>query len=158
MTKVFLPVKSNLSELVKGLKYRINSVELPGGINTSCIEWLGETDKDAFEVLAPRLAAQKDRPAIDGAKDWLNKLLEDGPMKSVKVKEASKESPHAWMTIRRAATELKIQSKKRGRFHGSAWWWMTEEQAAIPENPIEQVHGDTPDGDHEDAQTGKPTK
>ena len=50
---VFLPVKSNLAEPRKGLKYRINSVELPDGISTSCIEWLGETDKDAFEVLAP---------------------------------------------------------------------------------------------------------
>ncbi|MCH8187619.1 MAG: hypothetical protein IIB66_02770 [Proteobacteria bacterium] len=71
MSKYFLPVKWNLSEPVKGLKYRINSVELPGGISTSCIEWLGETDKDAFEVLALRLTAQKDRPAIDGAKEWL---------------------------------------------------------------------------------------
>lgn len=155
MSKYFLPVKWNLSEPVKGLKYRINSVELPGGISTSCIEWLGETDKDAFEVLAPRLAAQKDLPAIDGAKDWLNKLLEEGPVKSEKVKEASKESPHAWMTIRRAAAELKIQSIKRGPFHGSTWWWMTKEQTEIAENPDEQVHAE---GDHEDAQTGKPLK
>jgi hypothetical protein len=155
MSRVFLPVKSNLAEQVNGLKYRIISVELPGGINTSCIEWLGETDKDAFEVLAPRLTTQKDRPAIEGAKDWLDRLLKKGPMKSVKVKESSKESPHAWMTIRRAAAELKIQSIKRGPFFGSCWWWMTEDQAAVEENPNEQVQAE---GDHEHAQTGKPTK
>ena len=76
-------------------------------------------------------------------------------MKSEKVKEASKESPHAWMTIRRAAAELKIQSIKRGPFHGSTWWWMTKEQTEIAENPDEQVQAE---GDHEDAQTGKPLK
>jgi hypothetical protein len=35
---------------------------------------------------------------------------------------------------------------------------MTEEQAAIPENPDEQVQADTPEGDHEHAQSGKSTK
>jgi hypothetical protein len=59
------------------------------------------------------------------------------------------------MTIRRAAAELKIQSIKRGPFFGSCWWWMTEEQAAIEENPNEQVRSE---GDHDDAQTAKPTK
>ena len=158
MTKVFLPVKSNLSEKVKGLEYRITSVELPGGIKTSRIEWLGETDKDAFDVLGPRVNSPKDRPAIEGAMDWLDKLLADGPVKAAAVKESATESPHAWMTVRRAAAELKIQSIKRGPFHGSTWWWMTEKQAAIPENPGEHVQANAPEGDHEHAQTDKPTK
>jgi hypothetical protein len=155
MSKVFLPVKSNLSQPVKGLKYRIISVDLKGGISTSCIEWLGETDKDAFDVLAPRVTTQKDRPAIDGAEDWLNEILKEKPVKALDVKAAAKECPYSWSTIRRAAIELKIKPKRRGFGYGSKWWWMTEEQAAKPEYPDEQVQTEV---DQEDAQTKEPKK
>lgn len=128
--KLFLPVKSNLAKPVPGLTYKIIGIDLPGGINTSRVEWTGETDKQASDVLTISRLAGQDTTALTGAKEWLLEILSDGPLPASEVKTAAKNTPYTPSKIRRAADAIGIKSIKRGQFYKSKWYWMTPEQAA----------------------------
>jgi hypothetical protein len=129
---LFLPVKSNVAPIEDGgLVYRVAGKSLPDGIETSCIEWIAQTDVEADDALRQ----QQERgtaPKLAEAIDFLQDQLQHGSKRQQEIEAEAKCSGIAWATVRRAKTELDIQSYK-DRFSGG-WCWCSREQLAARES------------------------
>ena len=141
---LFLPVKSNLSEPIRGLKYQIRGCEIGKGIHTSVVEWLDETDKSADELMSVPDHEQARTPAVREAEEFLQQALRDGPVKAKELFQHGNEAGITKISLKRAKTILGIESRKRGFGKYSDWQWMTPEQAAIPEYPGDKGDQTTP--------------
>ena len=116
-----------------GLTYKIVSATIAGGIETSCIEWTGQTDIKADEALIQR---HDSSPRMLEAMSFLEDQLMDGPKRQTEIDQARKLAGHTEGTIKRARKEMNIKSHK-DRFSGG-WKWYTQEQFALKteqENP-----------------------
>jgi hypothetical protein len=123
---LMLPVKSNVAKKQNGLVYQIRSAIVAGNIETSCIEWTGETSLDADEVLSTQ-AAYKSAPRKSDAIEFLEDILKDGPVSLIEISEAAEKQGIAWATVRRASVDLKIEPIKEKKFQGK-WIWHTPAQ------------------------------
>jgi len=116
--RVMLPVKNNYMRKSSGVAYRlaergvsIESEDVP----MPFIDWQGESDLDADEVLA----APKKSEALSNAKAFLKDLLAKGPCDASDVSEAAATASISPRTLARAKAELGVESsKKSGR-----WEW-----------------------------------
>ena len=125
---MLLPVKSNVAPGdIGGLIYRIAGKTIAGNIETSCIEWIGQTDIEANEVLSQQQARIRSSKLMD-AMEFLKQQLENGPKRQAEIMELGEAQSHAPRTIKRAKKELKLVSHK-DRFSGG-WKWYTAEQFA----------------------------
>lgn len=124
---MLLPVKSNVAPKMGGLTYKIVSVTIAGNIETSCIEWTGQTDIAADEALAAQ-AAKTSAPKKNDAITFLNEALNDGPVSVEEISNAAGKQGITWSTVRRAYDELGIEAIKEKKFQGK-WLWHTPEQA-----------------------------
>ena len=119
--RLFLPLKNNIGKDESGLAFGIESHQLPGGIETSCIAWEAEAvTVKADEALVPEGSAE-DRTERQEAAEWLQKALADGPLSAQAVKEQAEQAGIAWATVRRAKDTLGIKPAKT-RFDGG-WEW-----------------------------------
>ncbi len=121
---MLLPVKSNVAPKMGGLTYKIVSVTVAGNIETSCIEWTGQTDIAADEALAAKTSAPKKNDAID----FLNEALKDGPASVDDIYKGAEKVGITRSTVRRAYDDLGIEAIKEKKFQGK-WLWHTPEQA-----------------------------
>ena len=124
---MFLPVKSNVAPKMGGLTYQIVSKTIECGIETSCIEWTGQTDIEADEALAA-LAARTSAPKKNDAIEFLTDALKDGPVSVDDIKSTSEKHGITWSTVRRAYDYLDIEAIKEKKFQGK-WLWHTPKQA-----------------------------
>jgi putative DNA primase/helicase len=124
---LLLPVKNNLAPLGRGLVYDIKNTTIRDSIETSFIEWTGETDIEADEVLAV-VQQRTSSPALHDAKAFLKDQLKNGPKRQVDIEAAAEleKDKFSVTTVKRAKKELGIQSRK-DRFT-SGWKWYTKEQ------------------------------
>lgn len=125
---MMLPVKSNVAPDIGGLTYRIIGSTIGDGIETSCIEWLDQTEVEADEALASQ-AARHSAPKKFDAIDFLNNVLKNGPLSVDEIDAAAKAEDIAWATVRRAYDALGIEAIKEKKFQGK-WLWHTPDQAA----------------------------
>lgn len=125
---MMLPVKNNVAPKQGGLTYKIVSKTIECGIETSCIEWTGETDQNADDALnGPR--APKKNDAID----FLSDILKDGPVSVDEINERAIKVGIAWATVRRASDDMGILPIKEKKFQGKWIWHTPEQQAEINE-------------------------
>jgi hypothetical protein len=61
-----------------------------------------------------------ERTALDDAKEFLREELADGLVMAKQVFKDAREAGHAEITVRRAKTELRVQSEKQG---SEGWAW-----------------------------------
>jgi putative DNA primase/helicase len=123
---LWLPVKSNVARGdIGGLSYRIVSATVCEDIETSAVEWTGQTDVDADDVLS-QSQASRNSTKLDEAMDFLEEQLRDGGKREPDIKESSEEEGHSWTTVKRAKKELGLVSDKT-RFTGG-WKWYTKDQ------------------------------
>ena len=116
--RILAMLKSNLSTESSGAAYRIrsNHDELP------VIEWEpGPVD------IAPEDLLGHDSGDIrrerDEAIQWLSAELSHGPVGSKRIQQLAKDAGHAWRTVLRAKSDLKVQSR-RTPGPKSVWeWW-----------------------------------
>lgn len=125
---LMLPVKSNVAPKMGGLTYKIVSATIAGNIETSCIEWTGQTDVEADDALASQ-AAKSSAPKKNDAIEFLTETLKDGPVLMDDIKSAADQLGITWSTIRRAYDDLDILAIKEKKFQGK-WLWHTPEQQA----------------------------
>ena len=111
-----------------GLTYRITGATIADGIETSCIEWTGQTDIEADEALAQQQARHSAPKKFD-AIDLLKTILKSGPVSVDEINGAAESDDIAWATVRRAYDALNIEAIKEKKFQGK-WLWHTPEQAA----------------------------
>jgi hypothetical protein len=108
--------KSNLAEKPPSLSYRIVS---SAEHNTARVEWRGVTDHDANSLAAGSVSPHE-RTALDDAKEFLREELADGLVMSRQVFKDARDAGHTEITVRRAKTELRVQSEKQG---AEGWAW-----------------------------------
>lgn len=119
--RLFLPMKNNIGKDESGLAFSIESHQLAGGIETSCIAWEAEAvTVKADEALIPEGSAE-DRSERQEAAEWLRDALAEGPLSAKVVQQQAKQAGIAWATVRRAKDALGIKPAKT-RFDGG-WEW-----------------------------------
>ena len=121
--KMMLPVKSNVGPKINGLTYEIVPKTIQDGIETSCVQWTGESAINADEALGQPYSQS---PKLKDAMDFLERELADGPKRQVELEKTWRKEGHTDGTINRAQEELKIEPHKDG-FNGG-WLWYTEQQ------------------------------
>lgn len=123
---LMLPVKSNVAPIKNGgLIYRIASKIISGGIETSCIEWVGQTEIEADDALRQQ-QEKSTAPKLTEAINFLEGQLKDGPKRQPEIEADASECGIAWATVRRARSDPKVTSYK-DRFTGG-WKWYTKDQ------------------------------
>ncbi|MGH8586208.1 MAG: AAA family ATPase [Gammaproteobacteria bacterium] len=122
--RLFLPMKNNLAEDRGGLAFRVKGRILESGterIATSYVEWDAEpVTMTADQAMAP-VGDPEEQSELDGAVEWLRKLLKDGPVDSKQIRSDAKQAGIAWRTVERAKTRLGVKVSKAG--YQGKWRW-----------------------------------
>ena len=110
--------KSNISVDRGGLKYKIEPISLPEGIETTRIQWLEAVEGSALEILDDTEPAEEKVSGhkVNKAKEFLEIALSKGEVSCNTLIETSEFS---LATLRRAKKLLAIRATKRG----SEWFW-----------------------------------
>jgi len=120
--RLFLPIKNNICRDETGLAFTLESVELPGSIETSRVCWHDTAVTiTADEAMAPQ-EDPKERSALDEAKLFLTNLLADGPVSSRQIRADAEGAGLSWRTVQRAQKAVGIDAYKGGMNEG--WFWM----------------------------------
>jgi putative DNA primase/helicase len=154
---VFAPMKNNIAAYPPALKYRIVDVDLGDGFHTSRIEWQGESQRSA-EELVTAFGAEASKAA--DAEQLLDQWLADGPVLSDVLLERAKEAGVSFITYRRAKDRLRCAA---GQHKGRWYTFLPEHQRMFELMRTQMVIGEEwnanpSSGDHSarsDAQNGQ---
>ena len=118
--RVLAHLKCNLGPMAPSLTFE--PVETSDGVS---IEWRGQCDHTAEELLAPRRGARR---AKDAACELLLEILARGPIPAIEIENLARSRNISRRTLERAKSELDIDSKREGFGPGSFVRW------ALPPN------------------------
>jgi putative DNA primase/helicase len=146
---VFAPTKNNLAPYPASLKYRIVEVDLGDGFKTSRIEWQGESQRSAEElVTAFGAEASKAQTAEQMLREW----LADGPTLSDDLWARAQAASITFATYRRVK---EVTLRCRAGQHKGRWyswlpehdrlWELVREQKAITSDWTEDSNSDAHD-------------
>lgn len=111
--RLFVSVKMNLGPKAKSLAFTIQGM---------AVRWeQGLFDYDADEILA--VDGQRGSPMRNRARDWLEIILADGPVKASKVLSMGEKEGFSKRTLDRAKAELGVESEKSGLGINGEWRW-----------------------------------
>lgn len=117
---LFIPMKSNLGALPKGLSYRIAKTE-----NFARIEWLGEVDTTADEAMSGEKSERK-QTKTEGAVDWLReRFAEKSEWTSDEILKTGESAGFKRDQLFAAKKSLGFKAKKSPE-HNGAWIWRSE--------------------------------
>jgi putative DNA primase/helicase len=111
--RVLARTKNNIGQPAASLAYRIQP---PQGH----ITWVGESDLDADNLLAPPRRGRV-APQQEAASDCLLRLLEGGPLPSAEVYRLAAADGHAAATVRRAIIDIGIRPRKPSGSRHAKW-------------------------------------
>ncbi|TMC46846.1 MAG: hypothetical protein E6J20_20560 [Chloroflexi bacterium] len=145
---VFAPTKNNLARFPPALKYRIVDVDLGDGFHTSRIEWQGESQRTADELVT---AFGGEQSKTVEAEQLLRHWLEKGPVLSDRLLDLAKEAGISFATYRRVKEDvLRCKAgQHKGRWyaflpgHEQAW-----EQLRTQAEVVAEWNGDLSSGAH----------
>jgi len=115
--RLFLPAKNNLGEDKTGFAYRIEGVEMEGGISTSRVVFApGLVDAQADAVLAAQGGGgdKEEGGALAEAIAFLQEELAAGAVPSKQIESAAREAGIAKRTLARAKSKANVKSAKQG--------------------------------------------
>ena len=110
--RLLLSFKKNIVEQADGLAFVLED---------NGLRWLpGDVTTSAEEVLAESGCSQS---KVGDAVEWLREALSDGPVPVNELRQAADANGHAWPTVERAKSKLKLSSKKIGFGNRGKWCW-----------------------------------
>jgi RecA-family ATPase len=119
--RLFLPIKNNIGQDKYGFVYKIESVFLENGIETSCIKWIDEKiDKTANEILnAP---TEVKAPKLEEVKQFLIDLLKNGSVSLSLIRKECIDRGYSIDRMYKAKDDLKINEESSfGGKRGKIW-------------------------------------
>jgi len=123
--RVFCRAKSNIGPDSGGFEYNLHQGELKEyqGIVASSVMWGGALEGTARDLLATAEATGGDGEsgAMAEAKRYLIDMLSQSSVPVKELKADSTDAGHSWATIKRAASELKVEKQKDGMNGGWVW-------------------------------------
>lgn len=129
--------KTNITTDDKGVKYRLEPVEVAPNIHSTKIDWL-----EVVTGNTSNLIAEYDKPlefdnALDEAKFFLSSLLTDNQKMTYKeVKAKADEQGISKATLDRAKAELEIKPQLIYENGTKAWYWSLPTKHRLDEPPI----------------------
>jgi hypothetical protein len=133
--RLLVCVKNNLAEHAPGLAYRIVAGSVP---KVGRVEWepgsLPVENDDPSPISPTSNEAKKER---EDAKAWLQEVLTEETIQTKDLQRMARESGYSWATVRRAARDLKVESKRQGFGRGSTCYWVLPGQKWPPETTID---------------------
>jgi putative DNA primase/helicase len=139
---LMLRVKGNIAKTLGGLAYAIQAktVTVEGEPSSQpYVEWLGETEKVASDVLIGGVPAGRPPEKEQEAKEWLLDFLADGAQTATDVESFGRKAGHSFRTLTRAKKELDIGSTQQER----RWVWVLPSNNAIgPEELVMSINLD----------------
>lgn len=129
--RIFVRSKSNIGISGGGFGYRLESVELPGGIVTSRLLWGEALTGAARTLLADTETVEgSGAGAIADAMDFLRECLANCPVSAKQIEKDAEGAGHAWRTVQEAARRLKVERRKIGMQGG--WVWCMSDVQPLP--------------------------
>lgn len=122
---VLTGTKSNLASRTRSVSLRLHSATVitdDGHAEVGAAQWLGDTDRDARELLAPPELADDDRDDRTAAEHWLADYLQQNgqtPAKTVKSDGAKEKISER--TLKRAASKIGVIFESKGFPRTSHW-------------------------------------
>lgn len=126
------PSKANLAELAPSLEFSLVGAEM----DAAKVEWGEETTLRADALLAA-LAPPKKRPALDEAKEFVQKALKNRAILSTQLEKQALSAGISEATFRRVREELSVIAKKSGK---GEWWSVLPDALAEEEGTSEDDH------------------
>jgi archaellum biogenesis ATPase FlaH len=120
---LMLRVKNNIAKASGGLAYRTSAkpIVIEGHEDQQpFVEWLGETEQAAADVLIGGAPVGRPPEKTEGAKEWLAKFLADGEQTATDVEKFGKRAGYALRTLNRAKSVLGVRSEKIE----NRWCWI----------------------------------
>jgi hypothetical protein len=137
--RIFAVIKSNLAEFPPALAYRLVGVELPGGIHTSRVEWLGE----APEVDVRELLAAGDPDERSKREDAIEFLRDAGVTEVAHLAKVLRADAKGLgideKTLQRARRALGVAAWRDG-FQGPYYWGPKVDRQPGHHHPVQVVH------------------
>lgn len=126
--KVMVPHKHNLAKRRNALKYQIVTATVNDGIETSRIQWNGDSDVSADQAIGADAGRNMTTRQVLEEK-VLPLLKENGPMPSQEAFDILR--AHGASTsdssVKTARSKLEIKARKQGM--SGPWWWLLDGQA-----------------------------
>lgn len=130
--RVMVRAKTNIAPDDGGFEYRIDQLEIEGGVEASALTWGRAIDGPARELLA-EVEADPTRgrrsSALAEAALFIESELKDGPKAVNAIFNDARDAGHSATTIKRAKAELSVKSCKLRE----GWAW--ELSANLPKSP-----------------------
>jgi putative DNA primase/helicase len=132
---MMLRIKGNIAKRVGGLTYIIEAknIVIEGSSESlPYVNWIGETDQVASDVMIGGAPVGRPSEKVKGAKEWLAAFLSNGGELASDIRRTASKAGYSWATIRRAKDDLSVMSLKQERL----WYWMLPEKGTtiIEEN------------------------
>ena len=109
-------MKGNLSKKPPGLIFRITDSDTPR------VEWRGETDLTADELLRSQSSGRSGPTEKEKAKEFLLELMEELPLAFTEVKARAEEAGISFETLKKIRKECGVESQR----NGSSYLWVTK--------------------------------
>lgn len=142
--RILAVTKANLApqHLRRSLRYRL--VSAPDDPHRAIVEWLGESDLSADDLVSPAsgsTATNGASPAVNEAKEFLQTELADGPRKKAELVELATRQRVAPRTLERASKQLGVMRKGD---KGALWQLPVSPGPAMPIGEGESGETDEP--------------
>lgn len=122
MCSILAVTKTNLAGSVPSLRFTTQSVRIGGIEGVPKLEWLGESEYSADDLIA---AKEHQQSAVAKAMAWLPDVLSGGPIEAQALRKMAEAAGLGWRTIERARQRLggKIDNGKVGSFGTGPSMW-----------------------------------
>jgi len=137
--RLFLRAKSNIGADDGGFIYDLIQSEVIKypGLYSSAVVWGDPVSGSARNLLAEaenQTIDIQENGSLGQATKFLSELLSEGPISASQIQEDAKGAGHAWATVRRAKSALKIESFKISMKDGWSWQLPTPKVLKFPED------------------------
>jgi putative DNA primase/helicase len=152
--RILARAKSNIGPDEGAFEYGIEQLELPAhpGVSASRVAWGKAMDGTARELLAEAEADPTDNEEGPGsAAQWLQQLLEPGPVSAQDVKRQADEAGYSWRSVQRAMRRAGVDSRRTGFGRPAEWFLLPSCATVAPVAPHQKTgaNGATVDNEAE---------